>query len=341
MKTGILLINLGTPDSPSTRDVRIYLRELLSCERVIDIHPVARWFVLNLLILPFRPSKSAKAYKKIWTDEGSPLLVNCENLKTDLLKELAEKDIPLELGMQCRKPSLKTAITRLRGQNCDQIIVLPLYPQYASSSFGAAIEDLYKVILNDWNMSYLRIIPPFFSDSHFIDAWAKIGLPYFEKNPDHVLFSFHGLPLRHLKKSDYTEKCCKNDHSCCNEIIDENRNCYSAQCYQTAKLIAERLNIAEENWSVSFQSRLGRDEWIKPYTEPYLKELAEKGMKRVVVFCPSFVVDCLETLEEIGISAAKNFKEYGGDELILVPSLNNHPEWVRGLTSIIRQHLAR
>ena len=150
MKTGILLINLGTPDSPSTRDVRIYLRELLSCERVIDIHPVARWFVLNLLILPFRPRKSAKAYKKIWTDEGSPLLVNCENLKTDLLKELAEKDIPLELGMQCRKPSLKTAITKLRGQNCDQLIVLPLYPQYASSSFGATSRSSYWMFCRVW-----------------------------------------------------------------------------------------------------------------------------------------------------------------------------------------------
>ena len=339
MKTGILLINLGTPDSPSTQDVRIYLRELLSCERVIDINPVARWLVLNLLILPFRPRKSAKAYKKIWMDEGSPLLVFSEKLKTALLEEFAEKDIPIELGMQCRKPSLKTAIGKLRKKNCDQIIVLPLYPQYASSSYGAAIEDLYKVVINDWNIPYLRIIPPFFSDSRFIDAWAKIGLPYIEKKHDHVLFSFHGLPLRHLKKSDYTGNWCKNDYSCCKELIDENRNCYSAQCYQTAKLLAKSLKIEEENWSVSFQSRLGRDEWIKPYTDPYLKELAEKGMKRVVVFCPSFVADCLETIEEIGISSAEHFKEYGGEELILVPSLNNHPEWVRALTSIIRQQL--
>ena len=340
MKTGILLINLGTPDSPSTRDVRIYLRELLSCKRVIDINPLARWFVLNLLILPFRPRKSARAYKKIWMDEGSPLLVFSEKLKTALLEQFAGKDIPLEFGMQCRKPSLQNAIAKLRGQNCDQIIVLPLYPQYASSSYGAAIEDLYKVILNDWNMPYLRIIPPFFSDSRFIDAWAKIGLPYIEKKPDHVLFSFHGLPLRHLKKSDYTGKWCQNDYSCCKELIDENRNCYSAQCYQTAKLIAKSLKIEEEKWSVSFQSRLGRDEWVKPYTEPHLKELAERGMKRVVVFCPSFVADCLETIEEIGISAAEHFKEYGGEELKLVPSLNNHPEWVRALTSIIQQKLA-
>ena len=170
--------------------------------------------------------------------------------------------------------------------------------------------------------------------------WAKIGLPYIEKKPDHVLFSFHGLPLRHLQKSDYTGKWCQNDYSCCKELINENRNCYSAQCYYTAKLIAKSLKIEEEKWSVSFQSRLGRDEWVKPYTEPHLKELAERGMKRVVVFCPSFVADCLETLEEIGMSAAEHFKEYGGEELILVPSLNNHPEWVLALNSIIRQQLA-
>lgn len=168
----------------------------------------------------------------------------------------------------------------------------------------------------------------------------KLGYLILRKKPDHVLFSFHGLPLRHLQKSDYTSKWCKNNYSCCKELIDENRNCYSAQCYQTAKLIAKSLKIEEEKWSVSFQSRLGRDEWVKPYTEPHLKELAERGMKRVVVFCPSFVADCLETIEEIGISAAEHFKEYGGEELKLVPSLNNHPEWVQALTSIIRQKLS-
>ena len=339
-QSGILLINLGTPDTPHTREVRIFLRELLSCKRVLDINPVWRWLLVNFVILPFRSRKSAKAYRKIWLEDGSPLLVYSQKLKNALGEQLSEEKIPVELGMQCGRPSLKTAIAKLRGQNCDQIIVLPLYPQYASSSYGAAIEDLYKVILNDWNMPYLRIIQPFFSDSRFIDAWAKIGLPYIEKKPDHVLFSFHGLPLRHLKKSDYTGKWCQNDYSCCKELIDENRNCYSAQCYQTAKLLAKSLKIEEENWSVSFQSRLGRDEWVKPYTEPHLKELAERGMKCVVVFCPSFVADCLETIEEIGISAAEHFKEYGGEELKLVPSLNNHPEWVRALTSIIRQQLA-
>ena len=340
MKTGILLINLGTPDSPSTQDVRIYLRELLSCKRVIDINPVARWFVLNLLILPFRPRKSAKAYKKIWMDEGSPLLVFSEKLKTALLEEFAEKDIPIELGMQCRKPSLKTAIGKLRGQNCDQIVVLPLYPQYASSSYGAAIEDLYKVVLNGWNIPYLQIIPPFFSDSRFIEAWAKVGLPYLENGPDHVLFSFHSLPLRHLKKSDCSGAWCKNDYVCCLELVSENRNCYCAQSYHTAKLLAGSLNLETEKWSVSFQSRFGRDVWIKPSTEEHLKQLAERGVKRVVVFCPGFVADNLETLEEIGMRATEHFKEHGGEDLQLVPSLNNHPEWVSALISIIRQQVA-
>jgi len=338
-KIGILLINLGTPDSPSIKDVRIYLRQLLSCDRVIDINPLVRSILLNLFILPFRPRKSALAYKKIWLDEGSPLLVNSQKLKNDLSKQLSGENINVELGMQCGTPNLKSALNSLRENGCDTIMVLPLYPQYASSTFGSAIEDVYKEKLNDWNMPFLQIIPPIFSDPRFIAAWSKIGLPYIENDPDHVLFSFHGLPLRHLKKSDTKGKWCKNNQSCCNELIFENRYCYSAQCHSTARLIAERLNIEEGKWSVSFQSRLGREEWIKPYTETKLNELAEHGLKRITVFCPSFVADCLETIEEIGISAAEAFRKHGGEDLKLVPSLNNHPEWVNALASIIRQHL--
>jgi len=337
--TGVLLINLGSPDSPSKKDVRIYLRQLLSSNRVIDVNPIARWILLNFLILPFRPKRSARAYKEIWMEKGSPLLVNSQNLKKDLLEKLSKENIYVELGMQCGNPSLKSALDNLSNYGCDRIIVLPLYPQYASSSYGSAIEDVFKENLHKWNMPYLHIIPPIFSDSRFINTWANIGSPYIKKNPDHVLFSFHGLPTRHLKKSDPSQKWCKNNLTCCKSLVKENRYCYSAQCHHTAKLIADRLEIKEENWSVSFQSRLGRDEWIKPYTEQILKEFASRGLKRVTVFCPSFVADCLETIEEIGITAAKNFKKNGGEDLKLVPSLNNHPEWVKTLANIIRQHL--
>ena len=180
----------------------------------------------------------------------------------------------------------------------------------------------------------------FFSDSRFIDAWAKVGLPFIESEPDHVLFSFHGLPIRHLEKSDTSGNWCKNNHECCIDLVNENRNCYSAQCYHTAKLIAERYNLSAEKWSVSFQSRFGRDEWVKPDTEKHLARLAENGVKRVVVFCPAFVSDCLETLEEIGIRAAEHFRKHGGEELELIPSLNDHPEWVFSLASIIRQQIS-
>ena len=339
IKTGVLLINLGTPESPSTKDVRDYLRQLLSSNRVIDINPITRWLLLNLFILPFRPRNSAKAYKKIWLIDGSPLLVNSQNLKKDLLEQLIEEDIHLELGMQCGNPSIKSALYNLRQKRCDRIIVLPLYPQYASSSFGSAIEDVYRENLDRWNMPYLKIIPPFFSDKRFIEAWVEIGLPYIEKKPDHIVFSFHGLPIRHLKKGDSSNEWCKNNTKCCKILVEENRYCYSAQCHHTAKLIAERLKIKKENWSVSFQSRLGRDEWIKPYTEQMLNELAIKGLKNVTIFCPSFVADCLETIEEIGITAAKNFRKSGGENLELVPSLNNHPAWVNALSSIIKQQL--
>jgi len=181
IQTGILLINLGTPGAPRSREVRVFLRELLSSKRVLDINPVWRWLLVNLIILPFRSGKSAKAYRKIWLKDGSPFLVHLQKLKNALLEQLAEEKIPVELGMQCGEPSLKSAMARLHKQRCDRIIVLPMYPQYASSTYGSAIEDLYKEILDDWNIPHLQIIPPFFSDSRFIDAWAKIGLPYIEK----------------------------------------------------------------------------------------------------------------------------------------------------------------
>ncbi|MBC8258578.1 MAG: ferrochelatase [SAR324 cluster bacterium] len=340
MKTGILLINLGTPDAPRTREVRAYLKEFFASRRILDINPVWRWFLVNLLILPFRPRLSAKAYQQIWLEDGSPFLVHSLQLKNSLTEQFAAENIPVELGMQCGNPSLKSSLERLRRLECNNIIVLPLYPQYASSTYGSAIEELYKEIINDWNIPFLQIIPPFYSDPRFITAWTKVGSAYLENEPDHVLFSFHSLPLRHLQKSHSSKTFCKNENGCCLELVNENRNCYSAQCYQTAKLIAENLNLEENKWSVSFQSRLGRTEWIKPYTETHLRQLAERGVKKALVFCPSFVTDNLETLEEIGIRAAVHFRQYGGEELKLVPSLNNNPEWVEALSSIIRQKLA-
>ncbi len=338
--TAVLLINLGTPDAPNTPEVRTYLRELLSSDRVLDINPFLRWLLLNIFILPFRPKKTAKSYKKIWLDEGSPLMVYSQKLKKALNDEFAKEQIHVELAMQCGEPSIKNALDRLRVKQYSRIIVLPMYPQYASSTFGGAIEDLYREIINDWNMPQLQIVPPFFSDSLFIEAWAKVGMPYLDHNPDHVLFSFHGLPLRHLKKSDISGNWCRNNKDCCIELTNENKYCYSAHCHKTSKLLAERLKLDADKWSVSFQSRFGREEWVRPYTEPHLEELAEKGIKRVVVFCPSFVSDCLETLEEIGLQAAENFRKCGGEELILVPSLNDHPEWIKSLTSIIRKQLS-
>ena len=339
-RTGILLINLGTPDAPNTREVRAYLRSLLSCDRVLDINPIGRWLLLNLIVLPLRPRKSAKAYREIWLEDGSPLLVYSQKLRIALAEQFSGEKIFIELGMQCGKPSIKNALDCLRKEDCDRIIVLPMYPQYSSSTFGSAVEDLYKEVLHDWNMPHLQIIQPIFSDSRFIDAWAKVGLPFIESEPDHVLFSFHGLPIRHLEKSDTSGNWCKNNHECCIDLVNENRNCYSAQCYHTAKLIAERYNLSAEKWSVSFQSRFGRDEWVKPDTEKHLARLAENGVKRVVVFCPAFVSDCLETLEEIGIRAAEHFRKHGGEELELIPSLNDHPEWVFSLASIIRQQIS-
>lgn len=337
---GILLINLGTPDTTHTRDARAFLRGMLSSKRFLDINPILRWLLLNLVILPFRPRKTANALKKIWLEDGSPLLVHSQKLKNALVEKFTEDKIPVELGMLLGKNNLKSAVDRLRRQECDRIIVLPMFPQYSATTHGSAIEALYNEILHDWDIPVIQIIPPFYSDPRFIEAWAKVGSPYLVNEPDHVLFSYHSLPVKHIQKSDCSGTWCKNDNACCLELVNENRNCYSAQCFQTAKLLAGRLNLETEKWSVSFQSRLGSAEWIKPFTEQHLTKLAEQGVKKVVVFCPSFVVDNLETLEEIEIRAAEHFRKSGGEKLTLVPSLNYHPEWVAALTSIIRQQLA-
>ncbi len=338
-KTGILLINLGTPDAPKTKEVRRYLREFLFDPRVIDIHPLGRWLLLNLIILPFRPKKSAHAYRQVWMDDGSPLLVYGKKLKSALSKTFETEGCPVELGMRYGNPSLKKSMNLLLEQGCNRIIAVPLYPQYASSTVGSVIEALYQETSQHWDIPQLQIIPPFYTEPSFIEAWKKVGEPFLKEQPDHILFSFHGLPLRHLEKSDASKNTCKNDQNCCTKLSTSNRNCYRAQCYNTAESIAQRFQLANKKWSVSFQSRLGRDEWIRPYTDEHLENLAKQGIKKLLVFCPAFVADGLETLEEIQIRAAEDFKNFGGEELILVPSLNDHPEWVKSLESMIRKQM--
>lgn len=335
-KTGLLLVNLGTPDEPDKTAVRRYLQEFLSDPRVIDIHPAARWLLLNFAILPFRPAKSAKAYKEIWTERGSPLMIHSKELTDAVRRRMPELEV--ELAMRYGNPSIAAGMEALRARGCDRLIVFPLYPQYASSSTGTAVEAVYREAANSWNTPYITIVPPFYDHPDFIQAQVAIGRPILNQfEPDHVMFSFHGLPVRHVVKSAAPNSPCSTHAQCCDAMTDANRNCYRAQCFATARAMARNFEIESGQWSVAFQSRLGRTPWIQPYTEESLTALAKAGTKRVAVFCPAFVADCLETIEEIGMRAKEDFIKDGGEDLRLIPSLNAHPKWVDAVVKLTRE----
>jgi ferrochelatase len=336
-RTGILLVNLGTPDAPEPAAVRRYLREFLSDPRVIDINPVGRALLLNLVILPFRPKRSAAAYRKIWTAEGSPLLVHGRALTAALRERMPE--YPIELAMRYGNPAIEPALTRLREQSCDRIVVVPLYPHYAASSTGSSVERVYRIAAKLWNTPYITVVPAFYDHPAFIAAFAAIGRRQLDPfAADHVLFSFHGLPERHVIASS-DPKLCVARPDCCDRLVDGNRNCYRAQCFATARALATKLDLAPDAWSISFQSRLGRTPWIKPYTDVVIPALAKRGVRKLAVFCPAFVADCLETVEEIGIRASADFRAAGGERLELITSLNGEPAWVAAVERIIRENL--
>jgi len=336
---GLLLVNLGTPDEPTAPAVRRYLRQFLSDPRVLDIHPVGRAALLNLVILPRRPGQSAAAYQKIWDPaRGSPLLFHSQDL-TRLVGERLGASWRVELAMRYGSPSIESALEQLRAAGADDIVVLPLYPQYASSSTGSTLEEVYRIAGARWNTPAIAAVPPFYRQEAFIAAFAAVGRPVLERErPDHVLFSFHGLPERHMRKSDESGRHCLASDSCCDRVDGVNRNCYRAQCYATARALAAALALDQAGWSVSFQSRLGRTPWIRPYTDLVLDQLAARGVKRLAVYCPAFVADCLETLEEIGIRGREQFRAAGGDELFLIPSLNSSPLWVDAVVDLARHH---
>ena len=339
MKTGILLINLGTPDAPEASAVRPYLKQFLTDERVIDIPAVPRNLLVRGVIAPLRAPKSAAAYKTVWTDQGSPLLVYGRALLESLREALPE--LTCELAMRYGHPSIEAGLATLRAAGCDRVLLAPLYPHYASSSTGSSLAEAYRVAARLWNTPFLSVLPPFYDDPGFVRAFAAVGRPVLDDlQPDQVLFSFHGLPERHCTKSDESGgQHCFARPDCCDAIVEANRHCYRAQCFATARALRQALSLTPERSPVAFQSRLGRDPWIRPYTDELLVELARSGVKRLAVFCPAFVADCLETLEVIGDRADADFRAAGGDRLELVPSLNAHPEWVMALADLIRRAL--
>jgi ferrochelatase len=334
LKTGVLLINLGTPDSPKTSDVRKYLTQFLNDPRVIDISAAGRFLLVNGIIVPFRSSKSAALYKKIWTPEGSPLLVNSIKQQKALQLALGDKYI-VELGMRYQSPSLESALNRLREAKVSKLILIPLYPQYASSSTGSSVEEALK-ILSKWEVTpSVEIISKFYDHPGFIDSCVAVARKYKLEDYDYFVFSYHGLPERHIMKGSahYGGNTCQLG-SCCDKITKNNQYCYRANCYETTRRLVSKLDIPEGKYETTFQSRLN-DKWIKPYSDQVIEELAKKGKKKILVFSPAFVADCLETIYEIGTEYNEIFREHGGEHVQLVESLNDSQHWIAALKSMV------
>ncbi len=333
---GLLLINLGTPDSPRPGDVRRYLREFLSDPRVIDLAPWQRKLLLELVILPFRPRRSGEAYAKIWTSDGSPLLIHGRGLEDGVRRRLP--GVPVELGMRYGNPSIASALTRLREAGVEQIVVFPLYPQYSAAATASSLDKVYEEACRLWDVPALTVVPPFFDHPGFLDCCAELARPHLERvDPEVVFFSFHGLPERQIRKSDRGRGHCLVAEDCCERIGEANRMCYRAQCFATARLLADRLRVPADRRQVCFQSRLGRDPWIKPYTDRLLDELPRRGVRRAVILAPAFVADCLETLEELGLRAVEQWRAAGGETLDVVPCLNTHEGWFDAVVAIARE----
>lgn len=336
---GILLLNLGTPDSPSPQDVKKYLAEFLMDPWVIDIPYPARLALVYGIILNTRPKKSAEAYQKVWGDRGSPLLFH----SLDLASRVQDRLYPqrkVALAMRYGNPSIASALKKLQESEVDDLLVIPLYPQYSLAATQSSIEKVKKELKKlKWQPDKLAFVESFYEDAGFIQSFRqRFAVEKKSFNADYVLFSYHGLPERHCKKTDDTGRYCLRSETCCNAIVEANKNCYRAQCFATTRELVATLGLGPSEYSVSFQSRLGRSTWIKPYTDFVLKELAAKGVKRLLVTCPSFVADCLETVEEIAIRAREDFKAAGGEDLRLVPSLNAETAWVDAVVSLIEQN---
>lgn len=322
---GILLINLGSPESPKVADVKKYLTEFLTDKYVIDMPYIFRQLLVRGIIIPQRVKNSAKLYKSIWTDKGSPLTVHSKNL-TDKVRLKSER--PVALGMRYGNPSMKHAILELKEKGVDEITVLPLYPQYAMSTTQTVLEKLYEDINEVAKEIKVKIIAPFYNNNQYINVLTEsIKKSINLENVDHLLFSFHGIPERHIKKTDPTKSHCKIDGSCCNTPSEAHKNCYRHQCLETARLVAEKLDLKEDFYTVAFQSRLGKDPWLQPYTSATIKDFPKKGIKKLAVVTPAFVSDCLETIEEIGIEANEDFLEAGGTKFHRIPCLNSDNDW--------------
>lgn len=330
LKKGILLINLGSTDAPESGPIRRFLCEFLFDPRVIDISALGRWLLLNLIILPFRPRRIREAYRMIWTDRGSPIIFHTKDL-ADSVQKLLDTQSPgkfvVRYAMRYGRPGLDAALKEFSRAGIDDVAILPLYPQYAAASTATTLARVYELAGKSWDTPNFRSLPAFFDDPGYLRVSADIvsrSIADVSPRP-HILFSFHGLPERQILKSDPVGGCLKD--GCCENPGERLGRCYRAQSYATARGIAKIMGLADDAWSVSFQSRLGRTPWIKPYTDLHVHELIAKGITSIAVACPSFTADCLETLEEVAIRLKNDFLSNGGLKFVFVPSLNSDSAW--------------
>ena len=332
-KTGVLIINLGTPDAPTPPAVGRYLKQFLMDKWVIDIPAILRWILVHILIVPKRKFASAEAYEKVWTKKGSPLYFHSQEFCAKVENHLGDKFL-VRLGMRYGNPSIPAAIEYFKKAGVKELVVMPLYPQYAESSTRSSLEEVERALRSDSFSPRVKIVPPFFDSVGFIKAYAQEIRKSLAQD-SHLLLSYHGLPERHVQKTDLTKNHCLKSPNCCDKMVDANRFCYRAHSFATSRALATELGLSKNQYSVSFQSRLGRAPWIKPYTDFLYKDLIAEGKKNIVVASPSFVADCLETIEELGMRLREDFIRDGGEKFDLVPCLNSSDPWVHAATDLI------
>lgn len=333
--TGVLLVNLGSPDSPAVSDVRKYLIEFLLDPRVIDIPYLNRQLLVRGPIALGRSPKSAKEYEKLWTEDGSPLIIYGHEVRR-LLQEKLGSEYKVVLAMRYQSPSISSGIRELKKSPLKKWIIIPLFPQQASATSGSVLEQVMEEVRKDWIFPEINMINQFYDRPDFINAWAQVAKGYDLHSYEKVIFSYHGLPQRQLFKAD-PGHYCKANFECCQNLHDQNRFCYSAQCFHNTRLLMEKWQLPEDKCITSFQSRLGRSEWVKPYTEDVVRQLARDGYKRVLITSPAFIADCLETIVELGMEYKELFLENGGETFDMMESLNVHPAWIDVLNNMVRE----
>jgi ferrochelatase len=331
----VLLVNLGSPDSVSVADVRRYLREFLGDERVLDLPDVARWLLLEGIILRTRPKKSAHAYSQIWTAQGSPLIVTSQSVRDRLARRLGD-DTPVYLAMRYGQPSIASVVAQIAADGIEELLLFPQYPHYAMSSWETVVAKVYAEAAQLAPRVRIDCLSPFYAEADYIEALYQVTAPYLAQPHDHVLFSYHGIPERHLRKADSSKAHCLRVPDCCNTCSPVQSTCYRAQVLATTRALVERAGIPAGKFSVSFQSRLAGEPWLTPFTDHVLAELPKQGKKRLLVLCPAFVADCLETLEEIRGQGRETFMNAGGETFEQIPCLNDQPPYIGFLERRVR-----